>query len=113
MKTQIPDKSKPIAGTLDKLKKIITAYYRQRLQNVILYGSYARGDFNEQSDIDILVVLNEMQSEMQEIDMLAELKTDILLESDIYISTNPVSAENLQNSEFMFYKNIRKEGVVL
>lgn len=113
MKDKIPDKSKSIVGTLTKLKKVISDYYRQRLQNIILYGSYARGDFSEQSDIDILVVLNEMQSEMKEIDTLAELKTDILIESDIYISTNPVSADKLNNSEFTFYKNIRNEGVIL
>ena len=113
MKNQIPAKSKPIVGTIEKLKKVISDYYRQRLQNIILYGSYARGDFNEHSDIDILVVLNDIQSEMQEIDTLAELKTDILLDSEIYISTNPVSADKFQNSDFTFYKNIRNEGVVL
>ena len=33
MKTQIPNKSKPITATLEKLKKVIADYYRQRLQN--------------------------------------------------------------------------------
>lgn len=102
MKTRLPDKSKPIMPTLEKLKAVISAYYNQRLQNIILYGSYARGDFNEQSDIDILVVINQMQSEMDEIEILAELKNDILIESDIYISTNPVSAEKLAHSDFSF-----------
>ena len=113
LKSKIPDKSRKIESTLIELKNKIGQHYNERLQSIILYGSYARGDFNEWSDIDILVVLNEMQSAIQEIDALAELKTDILLDSDIYISTNPVSIQQLNFSEFQFYKNIRNEGIVL
>ena len=113
MKKELPEKSKKIIKTLEKLKKEFEEYYKQRLQYLILYGSYARGDFNTHSDIDILVVLNEIQSEMHEIDKLAELKTDILLDSDIYISTNPVSIDKVNNSNFTFYENIRSEGIIL
>jgi hypothetical protein len=55
----------------------------------------------------------EIRSEMQEIDKLAELKTDILLDSDVYISTNPVSIDKINNSDFTFYKNIQKEGIII
>jgi predicted nucleotidyltransferase len=113
MKTQLPERSKKIASTLEKLKKEFTEYYKHRLIYMILYGSYARGDFRKYSDIDILVVLNEIRSEMQEIDKLAELKTDILLDSDVYISTNPVSIDKINNSDFTFYKNIQKEGIII
>lgn len=113
MKNKIPEASIRIKPTLDKLKDAITTYYQKRLKNIILYGSYARGNFNQYSDIDILVVLNDIQSEMLEIDALAEIKTDILLDSDIYISTNPVSEEKFLNSNFVFYKNIRNEGIKL
>jgi len=50
---------------------------------------------------------------MEEIDTLAELKTDILLDSDIYISTNPTSINKFENSNLFFYRNIRKEGVII
>jgi predicted nucleotidyltransferase len=113
MKTTLPQKSKKIAVTLSRLKDAISKHYQNRLNQMILYGSYARGDFNEKSDIDILVVLNGIESEMKEIDTLAEIKTDILLDSDIYISINPVSTDKLKYSSFLYYKNIRKEGVVL
>jgi uncharacterized protein len=113
MKTKLPEKSKKIEVTLGRLKEAISKHYKNRLNQLILYGSYARGDFNENSDIDLLVVLNEIESEMKEIDALAEIKTDILLDSDIYISINPVSSDKLRNSGYLYYQNIRNEGVIL
>ena len=113
MKTKLPEKSKEIEVTLGRLKEAISKHYKNRLNQLILYGSYARGDFNENSDIDLLVVLNEIESEMKEIDALADIKTDILIDSDIYISINPVSSDKLLNSVFLYYQNIRNEGVIL
>ena len=34
-------------------------HYSDRLSKIILYGSYARGDFNEESDIDFMVVIKD------------------------------------------------------
>lgn len=36
-------------------------HYGDRLSKIILYGSYARGDFNEESDIDLMVVLKDKE----------------------------------------------------
>ncbi len=113
MKTEIPIKSQIIKPKLINLKSIVSQYFGSRLKHFILYGSYARGNFNESSDIDILVVLDEVESEMKEIGVLADLKTDILLDSDIYISTNPVSLNKFNNSNFTYYQNIRREGVIV
>lgn len=43
------------------LKKVTSAsvqLYGKRLNKIILYGSYARGDYTDESDIDIMIVLN-------------------------------------------------------
>ncbi len=37
-----------------KVKKLLESH----LKNIILYGSYARGDFNENSDIDIMILID-------------------------------------------------------
>jgi predicted nucleotidyltransferase len=42
-----------------RFKEIMQELYGERLSKIILYGSYARGDFHEESDIDFLVVLND------------------------------------------------------
>jgi len=113
MKTQLPESSRKIASTLAKLKEALNECYQSNLQYVVLYGSYARGDFHSNSDIDILVVLNHIQSEMKELETLAELKTDIIIDDEIYISTNAVQTEKFLTSNFQYYQNVRNEGIEL
>lgn len=69
------------------VKAELQRLYGDRLAKLILYGSYARGDFHEESDIDFLIVLND-----EEIDVGRELRTmshplyKISYDNDIYIS---------------------------
>jgi predicted nucleotidyltransferase len=113
MKTSLPEKSMVVSDYLAGFKEVARKHFGKRLKYLVLYGSYARGDFNENSDIDILVVLDHVYSEIQEIDALATLKTDLQLDYDKYISTNPVSIEKFENAEFSFYRNVKQEGVLL
>ncbi len=113
MKTKLPEKSKVINEIIADFKKLASDYYGARLHSLVLYGSYARGDFREGSDIDILVVLNTIESEMNEIDHLTEIKTDLVLEYERYLSTNPVSREKYESSGFSFYQNVKQEGILL
>jgi predicted nucleotidyltransferase len=41
------------------VKQVLTELYGDRLDRVVLFGSYARGDFHNESDIDYLVVLRD------------------------------------------------------
>lgn len=113
MKTQLPEKSKVIYEIIADFKKRACDFYGMRLHSLVLYGSYARGDFREGSDIDILVVLDNIESEMNEIGNLTEIKADLILEYERYLSTNPVSREKFENSNFSFYQNVKQEGILL
>lgn len=113
MKTQIPGKSLVISNYLAEFKKIANEHFGEQLKYLILYGSYARGDFRENSDIDVLVVLDHIESEMKVIEKLAALKTDLILQHDQYLSTNPVSTEKFENSDLSFFRNVKREGVLL
>ncbi len=73
----------------------------KRLKKIILYGSYARGDYNNSSDIDILVLTDYKQSQFYSV-----LKK---LSSMTYDITN----YNSEIDTIPFYSNIQKEGVVL
>lgn len=46
-----------IKNVLDEFKANLQELYAERLKNIILYGSYARGEARDESDIDILVIL--------------------------------------------------------
>ena len=43
---------------LKKYTADVRAIYGERLCEVILYGSYARGDYREDSDIDIMILVD-------------------------------------------------------
>ncbi|MBX2928815.1 MAG: nucleotidyltransferase domain-containing protein [Saprospiraceae bacterium] len=64
--------------------------YGKRLSGIILYGSYARKDFDAESDIDFLVLLNQKQFDYaQEIRRITQVTYPMMLEHDIIISCLP------------------------
>jgi hypothetical protein len=60
---------------------------------VILYGSYARGDTHEESDVDLLVVLNGPVRPAKEIRRMGDVCFEVGLNHERLISTYPVSKE--------------------
>ncbi len=58
-----------------------------RLKKIILYGSYARGDFNDSSDVDIMILTDCTFEEIEEYrDIISDIAFDIELENGIVIS---------------------------
>lgn len=87
--------------------------YGDRLEKVILYGSYARGDFNEESDIDFWVVLRDEKVHTgQEIRAMGPVIFPVQLHFGVYLSTHPISRKQLAESDFSFVENVRREGVL-
>ena len=87
-----------------------------RLKKVILYGSYARGDYNANSDLDIMVLTDFTEEELVEYRMkIRDIACDIELENDIVISPVVRNLEkyNERINVIPFYTNVQKEGVVI
>lgn len=87
-----------------------------KIEKIILYGSYARGDFTSESDIDIMVLLNCEEEELwQYREEISKIASRISLENDIEVSLLLKSKTFFEKWEDIlpFYQNIRKEGVVL
>lgn len=95
-----------------QVKKILG----NKLDKVILYGSYARGDYNEYSDVDIMVLTTLTDKEIEKIEpILFDLAFDFQMDYGIDIS---VVVKNKEQFEYWlgalpFYNNVKKEGVVL
>ena len=94
------------------LKKIL----KNNLIKIILYGSYARGDYNQFSDIDIFILVKSKKNELNGI--LSEI-CDKLFDLDLRynVTINPL-IENLQvydkyKDVSLLFENIEKEGIVL
>ncbi|MDZ7625259.1 MAG: nucleotidyltransferase domain-containing protein [Ignavibacteriaceae bacterium] len=93
----------------DALKKL----YEDNLVEIILYGSYARNDFNENSDIDLLVVLNKLDSAGKEIDKIVDEIYDINLKYNTFISIVPITNKDYRMINSPLLLNVRKEGVLV
>jgi len=82
---------------------------------LILYGSYARGDYREDSDIDILVLLDKDKITFDDRKRIGYPLYDIQLETDTIISPK-IYARNTWNTSLKitpFYKNVTREGILL
>ena len=63
--------------------------FGDEIEKIILFGSVARGDYNKDSDIDVLVVVKEDPFKMQR--MISEIVINILLNKEEYISAKTLS----------------------
>lgn len=104
----MPDKIKSI---LRELKKGLTELYGPRLKAVYLYGSYARGDYDQSSDLDVMIVLDAYASYWDELVYSAELASDLSLEYDVTISRMIMTEEQWKKGDLPVLRNIRAEGV--
>jgi len=104
-------KDTEIKKILKEFKKEIGKLYGTRLKNIILYGSWARGDATEDSDIDILLVIKGKITPGKEIDRMIDIITDINLKYNTLISVYPISEKDYLNVNSPLLMNIRREGV--
>ncbi len=72
--------------------------YGQRLESVILYGSFAKDVATEDSDTDIAIILKGKVNCLREIDRLCHFFSDIGLEYNELVSVLPVSSQEVKNS---------------
>ena len=62
-----------IRGLLARIKALLTDLYGDALVDVVLFGSYARGEQTAHSDIDVAVILKGDVNRSQEIDRIYDL----------------------------------------
>ena len=102
-----------IPTILSQLKTQLENLYGDRLVNVVLFGSQARGDAVFGSDIDVLVVLTGPVKLGEEIKRTSHLVADLSLEYDEVISRLFMDKEDFLNRQGPLLRNIRKEGIIL
>ncbi|HYZ98883.1 MAG TPA: UPF0158 family protein [Acidimicrobiales bacterium] len=85
--------------------------YGDRLVQVVLYGSRARGDHHEESDLDLLVVLDRVDDREAERDFMDDVIWQHTYESDILVSALAVSADEFAKAETGFLRNVRADGI--
>jgi predicted nucleotidyltransferase len=104
---------KDIEPILEEMKKNLHKIYGEKLKGIILYGSYARGDATEGSDIDVIVLLDEIRDLDTELDTLFEVMGQIDFKYDTLISVLPLEEKQYSTRKMPVILNAKKEGVPL
>ncbi|HTV32413.1 MAG TPA: nucleotidyltransferase domain-containing protein [Methylocella sp.] len=101
---------KPIADPiLTRFRSDLDRVYGNRIERVVLFGSRARGEARPDSDYDIAVFLRESAGLWQETGPLAEIGTEILIETGAVINALPFPA-GAYHERTGFMGEIRRYG---
>lgn len=107
---------KKITKSINELLILVDQVFGEKAKRVILYGSYARGDFNRSSDIDVMILTDLNEEKLIEYrDKLWDLAYDIELENNVILSplVKNIDKFNYWLNALPFYMNVEKEGVIL
>jgi len=96
---------------LKELKQGLINLYGERLKGLYLYGSYARGDYKEGSDLDVLIVLNDFERAPMELTRTDDLVGDLSLEYLITVSLMFMREKDWLTANKPLLRNVRVEGV--
>lgn len=97
---------------LTEIQKI----YGTHLKRVILYGSYARGDYTEDSDVDIMILVDLPEDDLDAYaDSLSEVGFEYNVTHDIWMMPVVKNVQHFRKwvSAYPFYSNVQNEGVTL
>ncbi len=101
------ERSKLLKELSDELAQVLG----ERLEQVLLYGSYARKEEHPDSDLDILVVVRGDFNYASLIRQTSELVARLSLQYDVVISRAFISKERFENERSPFTLNVRREGI--
>ncbi len=98
----------------EEYKEVLKSLYGNELAELVLFGSYARGDAQDESDVDFAIVLNNPDTRSAtELIKTAPIASRLSLKYGLMISSLPVSLHKKQTSLQGVFRNIRKEGITI
>lgn len=104
-------RERPISDAiLARFRAEIETIYGSRVERVVLFGSRARGDARADSDYDVAVFLKDMRDRWAEFDRLADVETQITLDTGAVIRALPYSVDAYRDRTPLMGE-IREEGI--
>ena len=100
-----------LTSLLAELRRRFEDVYGERLVQMILFGSQARGDAEPGSDVDVLVVLKDPVHVGEESDRTIDLIADLSLQHDQVINCVFMGEERFNHRQGPLLRNIRREGI--
>lgn len=96
---------------LGAIRSALEAAYGPRLRRIVLYGSEARGEARADSDIDVLVLLDQVDDYGEELRRCLDALYPLALRLDRPISATPVAAQEYETVDCPLYGRVHQEGI--
>ena len=101
---------------LKQFKERLPGWVKVHIVEIRCFGSYAREEEKEDSDLDILVIVDRESSKLEE--EIFDIAYQLMWEYDFQplLSAKTMSKKHydfLQNINSLFYQNLQKEGIVV
>lgn len=106
-------KHQNLPEAIQRVRRFLIHRYGDRIRSVILYGSYARGTATDHSDVDLVVVVDDMLKPDEVRRSLSDLLLDILLEDGELVSVIVLPEHFFHSWNSPFLLNVKNEGVHL
>jgi predicted nucleotidyltransferase len=100
-----------IRKLMKELKEGLLRIYGDKMKAVYLYGSYARGDYRQGSDVDVMVLLKDYRDYWKEYMRSSDYVSDISLKYDVTVSYILIKELQWKEADKPVLRNIRKDGV--
>ena len=104
-------KNKRLSGLLSELKSSLICLYGDRLFSVILFGSQSREEATPDSDVDVMVVLDDPVDVVAERARMSDLVWNFLAKYDELIAIIPISKPRFFAEETSFLRVVKREGI--
>lgn len=96
-----------------EMVKCYRSVFGESIVGIFLYGSYARGDYTDESDIDITAIVKGKRLELQDkLKKVWDFSADVGLENDVVVSPAVIPYDEFERykNDLPYYKNIEREG---
>ncbi|MEW6203037.1 MAG: nucleotidyltransferase domain-containing protein [bacterium] len=105
-----PDEQK----ALDEFLSELFTNFEGQVDSLCLFGSKARGESTEESDIDLLIIFKNIHNKREIIRWLSEVESEINMKYGVLISSYPIDRNYYESHKyFSFLRNIEAEGIPL
>lgn len=105
--------TRTLEDVLGDLDRGLRDLYGRRYRGLVLYGSHARGEADEGSDVDLLLLLESPVQVSKEIRRSSGLVASLALQAGLVLSLVPVSVEDYRASSDPYLINARTEGAIV
>lgn len=103
-----------LEALLEQLISYAIEVFGDKLDKVILYGSYARGDYDEESDIDVMLMVDMPPEKLSRYrGYISDYCAELNLENNVFFAPKLQStAKFVEWKKYMpFYANVEREGI--